>query len=84
MREGSVMAGLAPAIHAGRAAEVPTTEQTRAEKCVGVWKPSCSVTAWIPGTRPGMTRMAIATNRHSARKIWTLYYLAATSVGLSA
>jgi hypothetical protein len=53
------MAGLVPAIHVGTCiASSKSMAPSGAEKRVEVLIPTCRLTAWIPGTRPGMTRMA--------------------------
>ena len=53
------MAGLVPAIPAGTCiASSKSIAPSGAEKRVEVLISTCRLTAWIPGTRPGMTRMA--------------------------
>jgi len=51
------MAGLVPAIHAGTRNAGPGLS-VGAEKRVGILIPTRRLAAWIPGTRPGMTRVA--------------------------
>src|SRR5271156_4461805 len=54
------MPGLVPGIHAGTFNASPkTTTPAAATENVEVLKPSCTVTTWIPGTRPGMTLKAL-------------------------
>ena len=53
------MAGLVPAIYAGTCiASSKSIARSGAEKRAGVLIPTRRLTARIPGTRPGMTRIA--------------------------
>jgi hypothetical protein len=50
------MAGLVPAIHAGTFNAVSRINRRRLQTSVVVLVQTRPVTAWMPGTSPGMTR----------------------------
>jgi hypothetical protein len=57
------MAGLVPAIHVGTFNESGRLRRHRFRINVGVLKSTRPLTAWMPGTSPGMTRMTTIKRR---------------------
>jgi hypothetical protein len=69
------MAGLVPAIHVGACITGSNLSAVGRRETRGILNPPCPVTAWMPGTSPGMTGMARVKHPILARWVNDLGYI---------